>query len=115
MPEAGYWLDRALALDPLNLWAHYFMALLWIEEDRLDDALAALKKTVYIDPNFALGHFYLGRIHKAQGKREQARKSFGVAKSLLAASPAAEHLRGAEGISGGQLLVLVEQELVHGG
>jgi len=115
LPEAGYWLGRALTLDPLNLWAHYFMALLWIEEAKLDEALAALKKTVYIDPNFALGHFYLGRIHKAQGKPEQARKSFGVAKHLLAASPASEHLSGADGISGGQLLVLVEQELIHDG
>lgn len=115
LPEAGYWLGRALALDPLNLWAHYFMALLWIEEDKFDDALAALKKTIYIDPNFALGHFYLGRIHKAQGKPAQARKSFAVAKDLLAASPAAQHLTGADGISGGQLLVLVEQELIHGG
>jgi chemotaxis protein methyltransferase CheR len=115
LPEAAYWLGRALALDPLNLWAHYFMALLWIEEDKLDDALAALKKTIYIDANFALGHFYLGRIHKAQGKAAQARKSFAVAKNLLAASPASQHLSGADGISGGQLLVLVEQELIHGG
>jgi chemotaxis protein methyltransferase CheR len=115
LSEAGYWLGRALALDPLNLWAHYFMALLWIEENKLDEALGALKKTIYIDPNFALGHFYLGRIHKAQGRSAQARKSFAVAKHVLAASPASEHLSGADGISGGQVLVLVERELVHDG
>ena len=115
LSEAAYWLGRALALDPLNLWAHYFMALLWIEENKLEDALHALKKTIYIDPNFALGHFYLGRVHKAQGRSEQARKSFAVAKNVLAASPASQHLSGADGISGGQLLVLVERELVHDG
>jgi chemotaxis protein methyltransferase CheR len=113
--EAEYWLGRALALDPLNLWAHYFMALLWIEENKLDEALHALKKTIYIDPNFVLGHFYLGRVHKAQGRSEQARKSFAVAKHVLGASPASQHLSGADGISGGQLLVLVERELVHDG
>ncbi|HKA34412.1 MAG TPA: CheR family methyltransferase [Candidatus Binatia bacterium] len=113
LPDAAYWLGRALALDPLNLWAHYFMALLWIEEGRLADALAALKKTTYIDPNFVLGHFYLGRIHKAEGRSEQARKSFAVVKNLLSGAGASQDLSGADGISGRQLLVLVEQELAH--
>ncbi len=113
LAEAGYWLGRALALDPLNLWAHYFLALLWIEEGRLGEALAALKKTTYIDPNFVLGHFYLGRIHKAEGRREQERKSFAVVKNLLAGAPASQDLSGADGISGRQLLVLVERELAH--
>ncbi|HEY1269970.1 MAG TPA: CheR family methyltransferase [Candidatus Binatia bacterium] len=111
LPEAAYWLGRALALDPLNLWAHYFMALLWIDEGRLADALTALKKTTYIDPNFVLGHFYLGRIHKAEGRPDQARKSFAVVKNLLAGPGASEDLSGADGISGRQLLVLVEREL----
>jgi chemotaxis protein methyltransferase CheR len=111
LPEAAYWLGRALALDPLNLWAHYFMALLWIEEGRLADALTALKKTTYIDPNFVLGHFYLGTIHKAEGRADQARKSFAVVKNLLAGPGASEDLSGADGISGRQLLVLVEREL----
>ena len=113
LTEAAYWLGRALALDPLNLWAHYFMGLLWIEEGRLADALTALKKTTYIDPNFVLGHFYLGRVHKAEGRAEHARKSFAVVKNLLSGAGAAQDLSGADGISGRQLLVLVERELAH--
>jgi chemotaxis protein methyltransferase CheR len=111
--EASYWLQRTTALDPLNLGAHYFMGLLWLEEGKTDQALAAMKKTVYIDPNFALGHYYLGKIHKAQGKTDQARRSFAVVKSLLAAAPLSNHLRGAEGITGRQLLTLVDRELVQ--
>jgi len=113
LTEAAYWLGRVLVLDPLNLWAHYFMGLLWIEEGRLADALTALKKTTYIDPNFVLGHFYLGRIHKAEGRPEHARKSFAVVKNLLSGAGAAQDLSGTDGISGRQLLVLVEQELAH--
>jgi chemotaxis protein methyltransferase CheR len=113
--EASYWLARTVTLDPLNLGAHYFMGLLWLEEGKTDQALAAMKKTVYIDPNFALGHYYLGKIHKAQGKTDQARRSFAVVKSLLAAAPLSNHLRGAEGITGRQLLKLVDRELVHEG
>jgi chemotaxis protein methyltransferase CheR len=110
--EASYWLNRTIALDPLNLWAHYFMGLLWMEDGKLDEAQAAMKKTVYIDPNFALGHFYLGKVHKAQGKPEQARRNFAVVKSLLAAAPLSENLSGAEGLTGRQLLMLVDKELL---
>jgi chemotaxis protein methyltransferase CheR len=111
--EAAYWLRRTTALDPLNLGAHYFMGLLWLEEGKTDEALAAMKKTVYIDPNFTLGHFYLGKIHKALGKTDQARRNFAVVKSLIAAAPLSEHLRGAEGITARQLLTLVDRELVQ--
>jgi chemotaxis protein methyltransferase CheR len=110
--EASYWLSRTIALDPLNLWAHYFLGLLWMEDGKLDEAQAAMKKTVYIDPNFALGHFHLGKVHQAQGKPEQARRNFAVVKSLLAASPLSENLSGTEGLTGRQLLMLVDKELL---
>jgi chemotaxis protein methyltransferase CheR len=115
LSEASFWLHRTTVLDPLNLGAHYFMGLLWMEEGKTDEALAAMKKTVYIDPNFALGHFYLGKIHKAQGKADQARRNFAVVKSLLAATSLSDNLHGAEGISGRQLLTLVNKELAHEG
>ena len=113
--EATYWLNRTVALEPLNLWAHYLLGLLWIEEGKMDEALGALKKTVYIEPNFALGHFYLGRVLKSQGKMEKARRNFAIVKSLLASAPLSENLRGVEGMTSQQLLMLVDRELVHEG
>lgn len=115
LPEAFYWLSRTLALDPLHLWAHYLLALLWIEEGRMDAALQSLKKTIYIDPNFALGHFYLGRIYKDQRQSEKARKSFATAKSLLGSSSLSQTLRGAKGMTTQQLLSLVDRELNYEG
>lgn len=115
LAEAGYWLDRTIALDPLNLWAHHALALVRMEEGRMEEALGAIKKTIYIDPNFALGHFHLGQIHKARGQAGPARKSFAVVKHLLAGAPLAENLSGAQGLTGRQLLLLVERELDHEG
>lgn len=115
LAEAAYWLDRTVVLDPLNLWAHYSMALLWMDEGKLDEALGAIKKTIYIDANFALGHFYLGKIHRIQGRTAQARRSFAAAKSLLASASLSENLPGADGITGRQLLMLVDRELADEG
>ncbi|MFQ5903377.1 MAG: tetratricopeptide repeat protein [Candidatus Binatia bacterium] len=113
--EATYWLSRTLALDPLHLWTHYLLALLWIEEGKTDEALRSLKKTVYIEPNFALGHFYLGRTYKNLGEIEKARKSFTAAKSLLGSTSLSETLQGAEAMTAQQLLTLVDRELDYEG
>lgn len=115
--EATYWLSRTIAVEPLHLWAHYLLALSWIEEGKTDEALQSLKKTVYIDPSFALGHFYLGRIYKQQGQINKANKSFTAVKSLLSsASPSdSETLQGAEEMTPQQLLALVDREMAYEG
>ena len=115
LAEAAYWLSRTVEVEPLHLWAHYLLGLLWMEEGKTDEALKALKKAIYIEPNFALGHFYLGRLHKSEGRTDTARKNFAVARSLLAAAPLSGELRGADGMTGRQLLTLVDKELGHEG
>jgi chemotaxis protein methyltransferase CheR len=115
LSEASYWLLRTLALDPLHLWAHYFLGLVWIEEGKRDAALQSFKKAIYIDPNFALGYFYLGKIYKEQGQIEKARKSLAVTKRLLSSTPLSDTLRGANGITAQQLLTLVDRELNYEG
>ena len=115
LAEATYWLSRTVEVEPLHLWAHYLLGLLWMEEGKTGEALKALKKAIYIEPNFALGHFYLGRLHKSHGQIEKARKNFVVARSLLAAAPLSGELRGADGMTGSQLLGLVDKELGHDG
>lgn len=115
LSEASYWLLRTLALDPLHLWAHYFLGLVWIEEGKRDAALQSFKKAIYIEPNFALGYFYLGKIYKEQGQIEKARKSLAVTKRLLSSTPLSDTLRGANGITAQQLLTLVDRELNYEG
>lgn len=111
LSEASHWFARTLALDPLQVWAHYLLGLLWIEEGKVEQARDCFKKAVYIDSNFVLGYFYLGRIYKQQGQKEKARKSLTVAKKLLGSTPLSDTLMGAEGMTVRQLLALVDQEL----
>ncbi|HEV8344071.1 MAG TPA: CheR family methyltransferase [Candidatus Binatia bacterium] len=115
LSEASHWLLRTLTLNPLHLWAHYFLGLIWIEEDKRDAALQSFKKAIYIDPNFALGYFYLGKIYKDQGQIEKARKSLAVTKRLLSSTPLSGTLPGANGITAQELLTLVDRELSHEG
>ncbi|TMA11262.1 MAG: tetratricopeptide repeat protein [Deltaproteobacteria bacterium] len=115
LSEASHWLSRTLALDPLHLWAHYSLGLVWVEEGKRDAALQAFKKAIYIDPNFALGYFYLGKIYRDRGQIEKACKSLAVAKRLLSSAPLSDTLQGTNGITAQQLLSLVDRELNHEG
>jgi chemotaxis protein methyltransferase CheR len=113
LSEASHWLLRTLALDPLHLWAHYSLGLVWMEEGKGDAALQSFKKAIYIDPNFTLGYFYLGKIYRDRGQIEKARKSLAVAKRLLNNMPLSDTLQGTKGITARQLLTLVDRELSH--
>ena len=113
LSEASHWLLRTLALDPLHLWAHYSLGLVWMEEGKTDAALQSFKKAIYIDPNFTLGYFYLGKIYRDRGQIEKARQSLGVAKRLLGSTSLSDTLQGTKGITARQLLTLVDRELSH--
>ena len=60
---------RALAINPLLPVARYILGLIHQRAGRHGRArVSEFKKTIYIDPDFALAHLNLGNIYKAQGR-----------------------------------------------
>jgi chemotaxis protein methyltransferase CheR len=71
--------ERALATNPLLPGARYLLGLV---EQRRGDAEAAereLRKTVYIDPGFALAHLNLGTLYRGQGRWDMACEAYEAA------------------------------------
>ncbi len=68
--------DDARAEDPGSAEAHYYLALVLIELERIDDARRALEQAVARQPTFAPAHLELARILKRTGDREGARKAY---------------------------------------
>jgi hypothetical protein len=62
-----------------------------------------MKKVVYIDRNYVLGHFGLADLYRNNGQLPQAQKSLDNARRLLEARPAEELLPGSGGITVGCL------------
>jgi chemotaxis protein methyltransferase CheR len=101
--EAESWCRKAIGLDTLSLEAYYILALVLQHQGRLEEAIAAMKKVVYIDRHHVLGHFGLAELYRSQGQLPQALKSLDNTHRLLAKRADAEVISGSGGITAGRL------------
>jgi serine/threonine-protein kinase len=65
-------MHEAERLDPLSAIVSDLQADLYVNLDRLDDALSAAKRTLTIDPNFIYVEPTLARVYREQGKLNEA-------------------------------------------
>jgi len=84
LAEARSWAEKALGTDKLNAGLHYLRASILQEQGEAGEASAALKRALYIDPNFVLAHFALGNFALRQENFTEANKHFTNVLGLLA-------------------------------
>lgn len=101
--EAAHWCRQAVSFDKLALNAYYTLALVLQHQGQIDKAIEAMKKVVYIDRNYVLGHFGLAALYRNKSQRVQALKSLDNAQRLLAARDANEVIPDSGGITVGRL------------
>jgi chemotaxis protein methyltransferase CheR len=78
---------RALAVNPLLPGARYILGVIYQRQGDLVRAISELKKTIYIDTDFALAHLNLGNIYKQQGRFDAAVREYENALRALYANP----------------------------
>jgi len=106
--EALAWCDKAVAADRLDPAASYLRASILLELGQAEAAVAAFKRTLYLDPDRPLAHFALGNLLASQGRGGDALRHYRHARSLLGALPREQLLPEAEGIPAGRLREMVE-------
>lgn len=77
----------ALAIDPLLPGARYILGLIHLRQNDTVRAVSELKKTVYIDADFALAHLALGNIYKGEGRMHEAARAYDNALRALNSAP----------------------------
>ena len=107
LDAAEHWVGVAVARDPMFAPAHHLDALILQERGLPDSAQAALRRCVYADPTFVLGHFALGTLLRAGAQYARADKEFDNVVALLAGRPLDEPIPEGDGITVGRLLELV--------
>jgi chemotaxis protein methyltransferase CheR len=95
--------DRAIAADKMAARAYYLRATILQEQGFLSEAIFAFKQTVYVEPQFVLGHFCLGNLALNQGKLRESEKHFENVLLLLARYEPEDIVPESEGISAGRL------------
>jgi TolB-like protein/tetratricopeptide (TPR) repeat protein len=76
LPEAITLAERAVALDPLNVDGHTWLAMSYVTTGRFDDAAAALLAALAIAPSTGGIRGRLGRVRMLQGRHDEALKWF---------------------------------------
>ncbi|MBN2002028.1 MAG: tetratricopeptide repeat protein [Anaerolineae bacterium] len=97
--DAEHWCHRAVVLDRLSADAYYTLALVFQHQGRLDEAIDAMKKVVYLNRNSILGHFGLANLYGDKRQWGQAQKSLTNAYRLLNARRDDEVIPGSGGVT----------------
>ena len=69
-------IQSALRSDPLSLPINNFVGMMHFAARQYDPAIAALRKTIEMDPGFGLAHSNLGATLEAKGLREEAAQEY---------------------------------------
>jgi len=95
--------EQALRADRITVAGHYLRALILQELDLPAEATRALHQSIYLEPEFVLGHFALGNLALRAGRRKESRKHFENVLFLLAHYRAEDTVPHSEGLSVGRL------------
>jgi len=107
LTEALTTCEKALLADKLDPQLYFLQATVLQEQNRVMEAIVSLKRALYIDPNFIMGHFVLGNLLLKLGKKQNAKKHFENVIVLLAGFRQNEILLESEGLTAGRLLEIV--------
>jgi chemotaxis protein methyltransferase CheR len=109
--------DEALRRAPLHAPAHYLHGLILQETARPELALAALRRCVYADAQFVLGHFALANLLAQTGQPDRARKALDNVTRWLDQHPRDALVPEGDGLTAGRLteLIAAQKELAVNG
>jgi chemotaxis protein methyltransferase CheR len=107
LTSALVWCEKAIASDKLNAFGHYLRATILQEQGLPEEAVRSLRRAVYVDPRFTLGHFALGSLALRQGELKESDKHFENVLLLLASYGPEETVPESEGLSARRLREIV--------
>ncbi len=111
LSQALSWVEKALAADKLDAGLHYLRAVILEEQGVKEEALTALKRTLYLDPNFVLAHYSLGNYALRQKNLKEAERHFANTRTLLKAYQPDDVLPQSDGLVAGRLQEMVESAM----
>jgi chemotaxis protein methyltransferase CheR len=106
LADALAWSERWIAADKVDCAAHYIHAMILEEQGEREAARRSLHRAVYLQPEFALAHFALGNLARADGRGE-AKKHFENALHLLRTRNPNEPLPESDGMGAGRLMEII--------
>jgi chemotaxis protein methyltransferase CheR len=107
LTPALVWCEKAIASAKMTACAHYLRATILQEQGLPEEAIRSLRRAVYVDPRFVLGHFALGNLALQQGELKESGKHFENVLLLLATYGPEDVVPESEGLSARRLREIV--------
>jgi len=107
LEEANLWGERAICQDCLNPQHYYLRAAILLEQNRPEEASRLLKQALYLQHDFVLAHFSLGRLALEQQRLPEALRHFNNTLFILNNCADEEPVPAAEGLTMGALRHMV--------
>lgn len=111
LAEATYWCNRAMAGDKLNPEWPYLLASILHERGQTEEVIAALRRALYLEPDYVMAHFALGNLMLHLYDQREAAKYFRNALTILSGYAQEQALPGSDGITAGRLIEIIESTM----
>jgi len=109
--KALEWCDKAFKVEKLSPLLYYLQATLLQESGFVDDAIEALRKTLFLDSHFVMAHFLLGHLLLSKQNVAKAISSFKNSLRLLKDYPKESVLPWSDGMQAGSLVEIINSTL----
>ena len=107
--------EKAIAADKLDPTLHYLRATILQEQNLAEEAIASLRRALYLEPNLMIAHFALGNLMLRQENPEAAKKYFANVMGLLGDCDQEDILPEAEGLTVGRFREIIQATIQAGG
>ena len=104
----------AITANKIDPRLHYLYATILQENNQMDEAIASLKRAIYLDSDFVLSYYSLGNIYQHLGKINNAKKSFQNALTILNKSGREDILFESEGLTTGRFKEIINASIQAG-
>jgi chemotaxis protein methyltransferase CheR len=104
LTAALLWTARWIDSNKIEPTAHYLRAMILQEKGEWRDARRSLQSALFLQPDFALAHFALGNVARADGRAAEANKHFANALRSLSHRSPDEPLPDSDGMTVGRLV-----------
>ena len=104
LAPAREWCEKAIDTEKLNPEIYYLLSTILQSDRKMDEALKALKQSIYLDPEFIMAHFTLGMLQLQKDMAPEGRKSLQNALALLNMRDPEDIPPFSEGMTAGRLI-----------
>jgi chemotaxis protein methyltransferase CheR len=103
--------EKSISTNKLDPGLYYLLATILQENNQLDEAVASLKRAIYLNSNFVLSYYSLGNIYKRLGNVNSAKKCYENVLTILNKCSQEEILPESEGLTAGRFKEIVNASI----